>query len=343
MRTPVKLAAFGGALALAFTGALGVGAATGSPLGSDDAPVHGHNTSAPAHSEGGHGATTPAAADKLPPGLAISEGGYTLELGKQALNAGPSVELSFRVLTDDGQALRDFEVSHDKQMHTILVRRDTSGFQHVHPVMSPDGTWTVPVALQPGTWRVFADFVPATGPGAGEARTLGADLSVAGSFAPAALPAPSRTAAVDGYEVRLDGDLSAGHEQTLTFTVTRGGQPVRDLQPYLGAFGHLVALRAGDLAYLHVHPEGEAAESATGGPDIAFAASAPTAGTYRLFLDFQHDGKVRTAEFTLPLAAGAGSAVATTAPSAGAGNDSPAGESAPVSPEAEHSSDGHSH
>jgi len=123
MRTPVKLAAFGGALALAFTGALGVGAATGSPLGSDDAPVHGHNTSAPAHSEGGHGATTPAAADKLPPGLAISEGGYTLELGKQALNAGPSVELSFRVLTDDGQALRDFEVSHDKQMHTILAPR----------------------------------------------------------------------------------------------------------------------------------------------------------------------------------------------------------------------------
>ena len=82
--------------------------------------------------------------------------------------------------------------------------------------------------------------------------------------------------------------------------MTRAGAPVRDLQPYLGAYGHLVALRAGDLAYLHVHPEGEPADGRTAaGPGIAFVAEVPSAGTYRLYLDFRHGGAVRTAEFTV--------------------------------------------
>ena len=73
-----------------------------------------------------------------------------------------------------------------------------------------------------------------------------------------------------------------------------------DLQPYLAAYGHLVALRAGDLAYLHVHPAGAPGDGVTpAGPGITFYATAPTAGDYRLYLDFQHDGVVRTAEFTV--------------------------------------------
>ena len=71
-----------------------------------------------------------------------------------------------------------------------------------------------------------------------------------------------------------------------------------DLQPYLGAFGHLVALRSGDLAYLHVHPDGEPGDGSTKpGPDVAFGAEVPSAGDYHLYLDFKHDGVVRTAQF----------------------------------------------
>ena len=61
---------------------------------------------------------------------------------------------------------------------------------------------------------------------------------------------------MDGYTVTLDGDLTAGADAKLTLSVSRDGKPVTDLQPYLAAYGHLVALRDGDLAYLHVHPEG---------------------------------------------------------------------------------------
>ena len=73
--------------------------------------------------------------------------------------------------------------------------------------------------------------------------------------------------------------------------------PVTDLEPYLGALGHLVAIRTGDLAYLHVHPSDEADEP--GGPDIEFTVEVPTAGTYRLFLDFSHGDEVHTAAFTV--------------------------------------------
>jgi uncharacterized protein YfaP (DUF2135 family) len=75
---------------------------------------------------------------------------------------------------------------------------------------------------------------------------------------------------------------------------------VTDLQPYLGAYGHLVALRSGDLAYLHVHPDGAPRDGTTSpGPDVVFHADVPSAGTYHLYLDFKHDGVVRTAAFTV--------------------------------------------
>ena len=95
----------------------------------------------------------------------------------------------------------------------------------------------------------------------------------------------------------MTGDLVPGESSPLTLTVTRRGEPVTDLQPYLGAYGHLVALREGDLAYLHVHPEEPDGPAA--GPEIPFLAEVPSVGRYRLFLDFRHDGVVRTAAFTL--------------------------------------------
>ncbi len=113
-------------------------------------------------------------------------------------------------------------------------------------------TWSSALDLSPGEWRLFADF---TADG-GEAVKLGADLSVAGGHQPRAPLEPSRTARVDDYTVTLDGNDEPGSDSRLTLSVTKDGVPVTDLQPYLGAYDHLVALRDGDLAYLHVHPDG---------------------------------------------------------------------------------------
>jgi hypothetical protein len=105
---------------------------------------------------------------------------------------------------------------------------------------------------------------------------------------------------VDGYTVELIGGLVAGEHSMLKLRVTHDGRPVTDLQPYLGAYGHLVALRGGDLAYLHVHPEGEPGDGTTKpGPEVEFGVEVPSNGTYHLYLDFKHDGVVRTAGFQL--------------------------------------------
>ncbi len=311
MRTPLKLAAYGGILAVAFAGALGTGSVIGSPVptSSDmhsagthgiEAPHEGPDDAAADHGEShdaDHGAenTQPAIIDSLPGGLMISDRGYTLDPGTGILAAGEETSMTFRILDAEGEPLTAFERSHDKDMHLIAVRSDTAGFQHVHPTLADDGTWSVPLNLTAGTWRIFADFVL----DGDEALTLGADISVAGDYAPAEIPAASLTADVDGYTVTLDGDLVAGRESELTLTVSRDGEPVTDLEPYLAAYGHLVALRVGDLAYLHVHPAGTPGDGETDpGPGITFYATAPSTGDYRLYLDFQHDGVVRTAEFT---------------------------------------------
>lgn len=294
MNTPLKLAGFGLGLAAAFGAALGIGTVVG-PVGSvAEADEHAMGGGpAAGHDDGGHEAT---AAD-LPAGLTVSDSGYTLDLAERTLPAGPATPVEFRVVDADGQAVTGYDVDHDVDLHLIAVRRDLTGFQHVHPDLGTDGVWRVPLALDPGTWRLFADFTPTA---LGENLTLGADLSVPGGYAPAELPAESLTAEVDGLTVVLTGSLEPGRESELTLSVSRDGRPVTDLEPYLGAYGHLVVLRDGDLAYLHAHPVGEAGGAApTPGPHIRFATTAPSAGDYRLFLDFRHDGVVRTAAFTV--------------------------------------------
>ena len=161
--------------------------------------------------------------------------------------------------------------------------------------MASDGTWTVPVTIpEPGDYRVFADFKHD-----GENQTLARDLTVAGTAAQRPLPAPAVTAVTDsGYRVELEaGSARAGQPTELAFHVSRDGERVA-VQDYLGAKGHLVALRAEDLAYLHTHPS--ESEGHGGGPDdaIGFETEFPTEGSYRLFLQFKHAGNVHTAEFT---------------------------------------------
>jgi hypothetical protein len=113
--------------------------------------------------------------------------------------------------------------------------------------------------------------------------------------------AATRVAEVDGYQVRLDGDLAVGTSAQVFVTVSRGGAAVTDLEPLDGAFGRLVGLRAGDLAPAHVHPDATPpAPTDRAGPGIAFTAEVPGGGTYRLILDFRHAGAVHTAVFTLP-------------------------------------------
>ncbi len=198
--------------------------------------------------------------------------------------------------------MREFTEAHDTDLHLIVVRTDGAEYRHVHPELdASSGTWSVPWTWDAaGTYRVYATFTPG-GADAHDAAstTVTRSVDVPGDLTLAAREV-QRATEVDGFTVSLDGDLTAGEPSRLTVTVQRGGQPVTSLEPYLGAFGHLVALREGDLAYLHVHAEGDEPQAGgLAGPEVGFMAEAPTAGRYLMYLDFQVDGEVHTAELVI--------------------------------------------
>ena len=281
MNPLAKLAGFAAAAALVFAAAAFAGSRVdvhpGKPA-TEQEPMH-------AMAADGDGTMAPQPVR----GLAVSEKGLTLELARRSAPRDKVFELAFRIADRRGRTVRAFDVEHTKRMHLVVVRRDMTGFQHLHPTQRPDGAWTVPLALRDaGSYRVFADFSVG-----GRPRTLAGDLAVDGALRSRPLAAPAPVAETDGLRVRLDhATPRAGAEADLRFSVTRDGRPVV-VEPYLGARGHLVALRDGDLAFLHVHPDPGR---------LRFMAAFPTAGRYRLFLQFRAEGRVHTAEFTQEVA-----------------------------------------
>jgi len=250
-------------------------------------------------SEAGDGADASAAANQPARGTAVAASGYLLSPVAAPTSVGTSGDLSFQVLDADGRPVTHYTTSHEKDLHLIVVRSDGANFRHVHPTLDQTtGTWSIPWSWSSGgTYRVYTDFEPvAENP---RPVTLTRTLDVSGAFEPMTVSLTSESE-VDGYQVRAEGDVMAGSTSMVTMTVSREGEAVTTLEPYLGAFGHLVALREGDLAYIHVHPEGdEPKPGATAGPTIGFMVEAPTVGRYRLYLDFQVAGRVHTAEFVV--------------------------------------------
>ena len=285
-----KLAAFALALAVLFgLGTLAGGLLDPAPPNAAQAAVEGDHAEPDAMPKmAGAGDADHGVVMKVR-GLGISQDGLRLAVDTPAFDRARTGTLRFRILDRRGTTVRDFDLEHTKRMHLIVVRRDLTGFQHLHPVQDETGAWSTPLRLtQPGSYRVFADFARAETP-----VTLASDLTVDGAFRARALPAPTGTATVEGHDVALaEPRAAAGRETHLDFAVTRRGRPAA-VQRYLGADGHLVALREGDLAFLHVHPTPVRQTGA-----VRFEATFPTPGRYRLFLQFKTDGRVRTVAFT---------------------------------------------
>jgi hypothetical protein len=279
-----RIALFAGALAATFAAALGVGWAVG--------PVERATTEA---EEAGH---TPAAMEEdgtaagAADGLAVAAAGLRLVPERVVLEPGTPQALAFRVVDASGAPEREYDLLHERELHAIVASRDLSAFQHVHPELGADGTWRAELApLEPGPHRLFADFSSE-----GRRLVLGVDLTVPGDVRPRPLPEPLPSATADGYDVALRAPgARAGAPALLSFAISRDGAPVTP-DPYLGALGHLVVLREGDLGYLHTHPE-ETASSAPG--QVRFETTFPSAGRYRAFLQFSHAGAVHTAAFTI--------------------------------------------
>ena len=190
-----------------------------------------------------------------------------------------------------GDAVRDFDVEHTKRMHLIVVRRDLTGFQHLHPTQAADGTWTVAGAPRATPAPTACSPTSRTTATAHDARRRPARRRRRRPARRCRRPRPRRraTAATTCASTAAPPHAGDGGRRCASRSPATGGRS--QTEPYLGAGGHLVALREGDLAFLHVHPTEDDGRSAS-------RPTFPTAGRYRLFLQFKADGRVHTAAFT---------------------------------------------
>jgi hypothetical protein len=295
LKTTSRLASFSAGLALAAGAAGAIGAATGAtPPFQDCLKVAAANAGfvSETMADAPHGAQPMIEAVPGSDGLHAQLAGLRLAPLSRTLAAGASTTWRFRIIGCDGNPIRHFDRDNTKLLHLIVVRTDLSGYQHVHPVLGGDGTFTIALSTpRPGTYRAITDFVVD-----GRKYVLGTNLTAPGRARNIPLPAAALDGSVDGYAVELQrpAQLTAGQEAQLTFRITRHGKPTNDLEPYLGSYGHLVALHAPELAYSHVHPI--SADPTSGA--ITFNAELPERGTYRLFLQFQTRGRIHTVAFT---------------------------------------------
>jgi hypothetical protein len=200
-----------------------------------------------------------------------------------------------------GTPVRSFTLLHERLLHLFIVSHDLSYFAHVHPEIREDGTFEETVSLpRAGAYRLIADFAPE-----GAAPQLLQKTIVTAGYrgslrAGAPPPVDTSDKTADGLRVTLAAsEPIAGREQLLTFEVkdAASGKDVTDLEPFLGAPGHLLIVGSDLLTAAHSHPVAELTGAA--GPDVVFQVLFPRAGVYRMWVQFQRAGRIVTAPFTV--------------------------------------------
>lgn len=213
--------------------------------------------------------------------------------------AGAESELTIQITDKDGGPVQDFDVNHEKLLHLIIVNRDLSFFNHIHPDYKENGVFTVNTTFPAGgEYKLFADFVPK---GAG-GTTLSEWVQIEGEAGkPSAIqPDSSLIKQVNGKEIELSlSNTLSNEEVVLTYHIqdAQTKQGINNLEPYLGAVGHVVILSADAEQYIHVHPLDEQST----GPQAEFATTFPHSGIYKIWGQFQHQGEVMTVPFVVEI------------------------------------------
>ncbi|HVL67738.1 MAG TPA: heavy metal-binding domain-containing protein [Vicinamibacterales bacterium] len=198
---------------------------------------------------------------------------------------------------ETGEPVTAFETVHEKRFHLFVISRDLTFFEHVHPEEPEDGEFVLELPVPPGEYMLFADFLPVGGTPQMVQKAIIAPGRVNRKPGAGVTPGTHRAVA-GGLAVSLEAAVAvSGKEVLLTFTVTdaKTGEPVTDLEPYLGAPAHLLMVRSDLTDAVHAHPE----EPSTPGPTVSFHPLIPSAGEYRLWIQFQRAGRVITVPFQL--------------------------------------------
>lgn len=224
-----------------------------------------------------------------------------------------STKIAYKIKDDQGGVLKDFDVVHEKVMHFIVVRKDLKYFQHIHPSFdTTSGEFEIPVTFAAdGEYRAFADFTPSTsqvGPDGNKLPvTIYKDIRVGNlsNYKPLPIGGTEGVKTYGDYQVTIvpsSGSLVSKNDQNFDFEIKKDGELVTNLETYLGALGHTVVLQEGDLQFIHAHATQKSTDPQTG--KVNFAITFPEAGNYKLFSQFQHEGKIITSDFVVGVTEG---------------------------------------
>ncbi len=200
-----------------------------------------------------------------------------------------------------GAAVTSFQIIHEKPIHLFVVSEDLEYFAHEHPVLGPDGVFRHATLLpKPGTYKLLADFMPDGGTPQLISRvitTAGYKHGLVASIAkPPADLAPKHGENLD-VELQLDPPQPlAGKKTMLVFKL----KPAAGFEPYLGAWGHLLAASNDLIDTIHTHPI-YVTDPAPGEKQVQFNIFFPREAIYRVWVQFQREGRVNTLEFTIPV------------------------------------------
>jgi uncharacterized membrane protein len=229
---------------------------------------------------------------------------------KLALSPGPNPLQQRLIFTPskDGQLLHDLPIVHEHPLHVTVLSADLSFFDHVHPLPQADGTLQLDYHFpHSGSFTIFGEFMPRSERG----QTFRLPISVA---QPDPVPDPPTLQPTPSSEIPIADPpgmtaelvcqpriLTAGTHSMLLFRLCDHGQPVIDLQPYMGAMGHCAIVSEDTESFLHCHPEQVYPTQANsrGGPDIAFHTAFPHPGKYKLWAQFKRNGQVVIADFVV--------------------------------------------
>ena len=232
--------------------------------------------------------------------------------------AGKPTYLSLTVTEQKvGEPINQFDIIHDKLMHLIIVNsEDLSHFAHIHPKLNKEtGIFhIIHTFSKAGKYKMWIDAKPKGG-----IQILAAfAFNVEGKpvHTPATIahePTRVKNVVADGqsYQVTLNcqpEQLVAGRDIKMTFEIRdANGKRIINLEPLMAAGGHCVIIDADAREFLHVHPAEEITDdivSWRGGPSVSLLANFPKPGLYRAWGQFQHEGRLLTADFTFEVGAG---------------------------------------
>lgn len=253
--------------------------------------------------------------------VAQSHRSYVAQVTSDTSNIKPgqSTKITYMVLNDRKEVLKDFAVAHEKVMHFILVRKDLQNFQHLHPDFNQQtGEFSVNVTFPTdGPYRLFPDFTPTPENPQKLPVTVSYDVNVGdqAKYKPQRLTvdtAISKTASGFKIDYFFGSTPRAGAQLDYGLTISDPNVDEQvQLESYLGAMGHSVIIKENTLDFIHTHATGmdmegmegmTAAEHAghVGEPDtVDFSTTFPEAGKYKIFTQFQVKGKVVTTDYTV--------------------------------------------